>query len=117
MCPDEANPPAPDDFKAKLLSELKQQLAGELKEELKKELASSVRTERRSRAEKEKRPDLPDVEVKEDNAVITSLGNLPLPKGILKSLGWGKGDVIELKVDAGKLSATRIGHTSAVPKA
>ncbi len=116
MCPDEANPPVQDDFKAKLLSELKQQLAGELKEELKKELAASLRPERKPRAEKEKRPDLPDVEVKEDNAVISALGNLPLPKAILKTLGWGKGDVIELKVDAGKLSAARIGHTNVIPK-
>jgi bifunctional DNA-binding transcriptional regulator/antitoxin component of YhaV-PrlF toxin-antitoxin module len=116
MCPDEATPPAADDFKAKLLSELKQQLAGELKEELKKEIAASVKAERRPRAEKEKKPDLPDVDVKEDNAVISALGNLPLPKAILKSLGWGKGDVIELKVDAGKLSATRVGHTNVVPK-
>nr|MDO8084451.1 hypothetical protein [Candidatus Sigynarchaeum springense]MDO8118549.1 hypothetical protein [Candidatus Sigynarchaeota archaeon] len=117
MCPDETPPSlSPDDLKAKLLSELKQQLAGELKEELKKELASSVKAERKPRAEKEKKPDLPEVEVKEDNAVISALGNLPLPKGILKTLGWGKGDVIELKVDAGKLSATRIGHTNLIPK-
>ncbi len=115
MCPDEATPPAPDDFKAKLLEELKQQIAGEMKE-LKKELAASVKPERKPRAEKEKKPDLPDVEVKEDNAVISALGNLPLPKAILKTLGWGKGDVIELKVDAGKLSATRVGHTNVVPK-
>jgi bifunctional DNA-binding transcriptional regulator/antitoxin component of YhaV-PrlF toxin-antitoxin module len=115
MCPDEPTPPAPDDFKAKLLEELKQQIAGEMKE-LKKELAASVKPERKPRAEKEKKPDLPDVEVKEDNAVISALGNLPLPKAILKSLGWGKGDVIELKVDAGKLSATRVGHTNVVPK-
>ncbi|MEX2681129.1 MAG: hypothetical protein Q6373_005985 [Candidatus Sigynarchaeota archaeon] len=116
MSPDEPTTPATDDFKAKLLSELKQQLAGELKEELKKEIASSVKAERKPRAEKEKKPDLPEVEVKEDNAVISALGNLPLPKGILKALGWGKGDVIELKVDAGKLLATRIGHTNVIPK-
>lgn len=108
--------PVPDDLKARLLSELKKELAGEFKEELKKELAESVRSERKPRAEKEKKPELPEVEVKEDNAVISPLGNLPLPKPILKTLGWGKGDVIELKVDGGRLTATRVGHTNVMPR-
>nr|MDO8113426.1 hypothetical protein [Candidatus Sigynarchaeota archaeon] len=118
MSPDEAKPPSPDEMKAKLLSELKQQLAGELKEELKKEFAASMKPEKekKPKAEKEKKTDLPEVEPKENSGVISQLGNLPLPKHILKSLGWGKGDVIDLKVENGKLFGERIGHTNIVPK-
>jgi len=105
-----------DEMKAKLLAELKAQLSGEIKEELKKEFSESMRPARKPKAEKEKKPDVPDTEVKENNAVISQLGNIPVPKHILKALGWGKGDVIDLKVENGKLLGERVGHTSVIPK-
>src|SRR5271157_5167939 len=105
-----------EDMKAKLLAELKAQLSGEIKEELKKEFSESMRPARKSRTEKEKKPELPDTEVKENSAVISQLGNLPIPKHLLKTIGWGKGDVIDLKIENGKLLGERVGHTNVIPK-
>ncbi len=102
-------------LKEKLLAELKQQLSDEIKEDLKKELASSVPSSGKSK-KKEPKEQLPEAPVTETSAVLSSTGRIEIPKGIVKSLGWGKGDVIELKVENGKLIGLRIGHTDVQQK-
>nr|MDO8119394.1 hypothetical protein [Candidatus Sigynarchaeota archaeon] len=102
-------------LKDKLLAELKQQLADEIKEDLKKELASSVPSTGKGK-KKEPKEQLPDAPVTETSAVLSSTGRIEVPKTIIKSLGWGKGDVIELKAENGKLVGTRVGHTDVQQK-
>lgn len=104
-----ADPDAPGaDLKARLLAELKQQLTSELKDELMKELKPSKKGKKAA----EPGEALPEVEVKENSAILSSTGKLDLPKHVLKTLGWQKGDVIELAIDGDKMTCQRVGRTT-----
>ena len=104
-------------LKEQLREELRQELAGQLKEDIMKDIKESLKGEKKERKSKEEKaegPQLPDVEIKENNAVLSQLGNLPIPKAVLRTLGWGKNDVIELAIENNnsKLVCTRVGHTN-----
>ncbi|MHA1369360.1 MAG: hypothetical protein ACTSRA_06560, partial [Promethearchaeota archaeon] len=88
---------------------LKDKITKELKEELKKELKAELKAELEGGLlNKDAGPTIS--ELSDTSAVISTTYRVLLPKGLLKKLGWKKGDVIDFKVESGKLVGTKIGH-------
>ncbi|MHA1793521.1 MAG: AbrB/MazE/SpoVT family DNA-binding domain-containing protein [Promethearchaeota archaeon] len=93
-----------DQIDNSLKDELKKQIAAELKEEIKKELMESMKGQ--------KVKEISEPELKETSSVISSTNRVLLPKGILKALGWKKGDVIDFKVEDGRIIGEKVGHST-----